>query len=310
MSILFNNIRRASLFYLFPFLIIVLAAAVPVSVLAVTVGPPKIEYRVDPGTVINDSLLLINESGTQQTFWPAFEKFTEVNGEKSFLPAEPTELASWIKLPKSVTLSPGEQKQIPFTIEVPQNAPPGGHFAVIWWGTASPEKQVSIVTRAGILVYLQVSGKINESGKLVSFSTENNQFFFVQLPENFNLRFNNAGNTYLKPQGEILIKNILGQKIANFGVNEINIILLPNDENNLRIAKKFDKPPFALGFYKADLTLRWGDKPESIKKNIWFFVFPWQQVLGGLIVLAVLFFGLKKGIKKYNQWIVSKYVKK
>ena len=300
------NLKVARFIFL---ILIAVFAVMPSFVSAVTVGPPKIEYRADPGTVIEGTIVLINEGGAKQIFWSAFEKFTEVNGEKKFLPGEPTELANWFKLPKSVTLEPKGQKNIPFTIEIPKNAPPGGHFAVIWWGTAPPEgsKQVSIVTRAGILVYLRVSGEVNESGDLTLFSPESGRFFFVSLLENFNVKFRNSGNTYLKPQGEILIKNIFGSKVANFGVNDVSSILLPAGEQNLRIAKKFEKAPFAFGFYKADLSLRWGEKPESIQKNIWFFVFPWKWVLSGIIILAILFFGLKKGIRKYNQWIFSKY---
>ncbi len=301
---------RKLLFVIFLFLIVALIFIAPNFVSAVTVGPAKIEYRADPGTVIEGSLILINDSGAKQTLYSAFEKFTEANGEKKFLPAEPTELANWFNIPKSVTLEPGGQKNIPFTVEIPKNAPPGGHFAVIWWGTASPEsKQVSIVTRAGILVFLRVSGEVNESAELFKFSAGEGKFFWGKMPENFAVFFRNKGNTYLKPQGEILIKNIFGGKIANFGVNEVSSILLPDTETNLRIAKKFEKAPFAFGFYKADLSLRWGEKPESIQKNVWFFVFPWKHVLGGIIILFVLFLGFKKGIKKYNQWIISKYAK-
>ena len=54
-------------------------------------------------------------------------------------------------------------------------------------------------------------------------------FFFFQLPENFNAIFKNDGNTYLKPQGEILIKNIFGRKIAAFNINEISVIFLPDN---------------------------------------------------------------------------------
>ena len=300
--------RRLFFILSFSFLTAAFIIIAPVSVLAVTVGPAKMEYRVDPGAVVENTIILINDSGAKQTLWPAFEKFTEVNGEKKFRPAESTELANWIKLPESVTLEPAEQKRIPFTIEIPQKAPPGGHFAVIWWGTAPPQGpgQVSIVTRAGILVYLQVSGQVNESAEVLRFSAEGKRFFWGKMPESFVVSFRNSGNTYQKPQGEILIKNIFKGKIVDFGVNDVNVIFLPDTEANLRIAKKFNKPPFAFGLYKAELVLRWGEKPESIKKSIWFFVFPWKQALGGIIALAILFFGLKKGIRKYNQWIIKK----
>ncbi len=298
--------RKSLSFYLF--LIAFFTVFVPVFVLAVTVGPAKIEYRIDPGAIISDKLVLINDSGFKQTLYSDFEKFKEINGEKKFLPAEPTELANWVKLPKSITLEINEQKEIPFTIEVPKNAPPGGHFAVIWWGTAPPEsKQVSIVTRAGILVYLRVSGDVKEFAEILKFGAAGGKFFWSKIPEDFVVLFKNSGNTYLKPKGEINVKNIFGSKRAVLAVNDVDIVLLPEGEQNLRIAKKFDKPPFAFGFYRAELSLNWGEKPESIQESVWLFVFPWKYAFGVIIVLIILFFGVKKGINKYNQWIVAKY---
>ena len=237
-------------------LVVVFFTFLPVFVSAITVGPAKIEYRVDPGTIINDTLTIINESNEKQTFYSAFEKFTEINGEKKFLPGEPTELTNWFKLPTKIVLKPGEQQRMPFTVEVPKNAPPGGHFAVIWWGTESPQSsQVSVVTRAGILVYLRVSGEINEAGNLTLFATENNHNFLARLPKSFVVKFKNIGNSYLKPKGDILIKNIFGKEIISFDINETDIILLPNSEADLKITKKFETVPFALGFYKGELSL-------------------------------------------------------
>lgn len=305
-------LRFKLFFYCFLFLILTAGLAVisPNSALAVTVGPAKIEYHTNPGNVINDTLVLINEGETKQTFWPAFEKFFEIDGEKRFFPGEPTELSNWIKLPESITLEPKEQKIIPFTIEVPQNAAAGGHFAVIWWGTAPEgQQQMSIITRAGILVYLQVSGDVSESAQILKFVPEGGKFFWSKIPEDFIVLFKNNGNTFLKPQGEINVKNIFGNKLVNLAVNTANIILLPEGEKNLQISKKFYKPSFTFGFYKAELNLRWGAKPEIIKKNAWFFVLSWQQALSGIIILVVLLFGLRKNIRKYSRWIVSKRAK-
>jgi len=274
---------------------------------AVTIGPAKIEYKVDPGATISDKLFIVNDGQETQTFYAAFEKFVVEGGQMKFLASEPAELSQWFKIEKSVTLKAGEQKEIPFTIEVPKNAPPGGHFAVIWWGTGAPNDQnVSIVTRAGILVFLQVSGEVNEKGEVSEFSLLNGKFFVFQLPEDFVVNFKNQGNTYLKPKGEISIKNIFSSTIAAFKVNSKERIILPNNRQLLDVVKKFDKPPFAFGFYKAELTLRWGEKQNDITRNIWFFVFPWKTVLIVVIILLAFFFLATKGIKKYNQWIIKK----
>lgn len=276
---------------------------------AITIGPAKIEYKTDPGTTISGAFLILNEGQEARTFYAAFEKFTEVDGQKQFLPSEESELTEWFKMEKSVALKAGEQKEIYYTIEVPKNAPPGGHFAVVWWGTAPPSasKQVSIVTRAGILVYLQVSGEVNERGEIIGFSLADEKFLAFKLPEDFVVNFANQGNTYLKPRGEIKIKNIFGSAIAVFNVNAKERIIFPKNVRLFDIAKKFDKLPFVFGPYKAELALNWGEKQNSVLKNFWFFVFPWKTALIAVIILIALLLLFTKGIKKYNQWILKKY---
>ena len=296
------------------FILIALAAGLlvlPSESRAVTVGPAKIEYKTDPGDTISGTIFILNEGQKEQTFYAAFEKFTEVDGQKKFLPTEESELANWFKMEKSATLKAGEQKEIPFTIEVPKNAPPGGHFAVIWWGTAPPDaKQVAIVTRAGILVFLRVSGDVNEKGEVVEFSLSGEKFFVFKLPEDFIVNFKNQGNTYLKPRGELTIKNIFGSAIASFKINSKERIIFPENTQLLDVAKKFDKPPFAFGLYKAELALQWGEKQNDITKTISLFVFPWKTVLFVIIILAALLLVATKGVKKYNRWIVFKYAPK
>jgi hypothetical protein len=274
---------------------------------AITVGPAKIEYKANPGEKINDRLVIINDSQTNQTFYAAFEKFTEVNGEKKFLPSEPTALSEWFKMEKTVTLKPGEQKNIPFTIDIPENAPPGGHFAVIWWGTApNDSKQVSIVTRAGILVYLEVSGEINEKGSVTAFSLPYNKKIVFELPNDFIVNFKNEGNTYLKPKGEITIRNLFNNKIAAYKVNNKERIIFPNNSQILNIAPQFTETPFALGLYKATLALSWGEKDNHFNKTFNFIVFPWKTILVAFIILLITFLIFFKGIRKYNQWIINK----
>ncbi len=280
---------------------------------AVTVGPAKIEIETDPGSVVTGNIHVFNESGEAATFWADFEKFIEVNGERKFLPAEETELASWFEMEKNVTLGATQGKDIPFTINVPKNAPPGGHFAVIWWGTAPPQQegqgeQVSIVTRAGILVFLQISGEVLEKGEVSVFSLLKKKFFVFQLPDDFKVQFKNEGNTYLKPKGEIKIKNIFTSTVAIFSINEKGRNILPGDSRILETAPQFKKKPFTFGFYRAVLSLEWGDaqKPKTFEKSFWFFVFPWKVVLITLITLAALVLLFTKGVKKYNQWIISR----
>ncbi len=303
--------KRQKFFLIFYFLLFIFYFCTFNFVFAVTVGPAKIEYKVNPGEKISDKLFLYNETEQTQTYYASFEKFTIENNEMKFLSGEPTELPNWFKMERSVTLKPKEQKEIPFTIEIPPDAPPGGHFAVIWWGTGAPTKeagQVGVVARAGILVFLQVSGQVNEKGSIVEFSLPGKKFIVFKFPEEFLLKFKNEGNTYLKPKGEIVVKNIFGAKIAYYDVNTKDAIVFPNNTRDLNVLKKFNQPPLGFGLYRAVLNLNWGENQKA-EKTIYFVALNWFVLIAILLIIFVLFL-LPKAIRKYNQYIIEKYSQK
>lgn len=299
----------------------------PLSSLALTVGPVKLEYSIDPGDSISGQILLLNDREETKTFYAVFEKYIEVDDQKQFIAGE-SEIASWFEFPSAVTLGPREQKMIPFTIKVPEDAEPGGHFAVIWWSTAPPVAEpgapgVAIVTRAGILVYLRISGEIDESGQLKSFSTSNQKRFLNYLPINFSIVFEATGNVHLKPIGEIKIKNIFGRTREILKVNEFGLSVLPQSKKTYEATwgpkelvgqkksgffsqLKNEWKGFAFGFYKAELQLEYGEDKKQAEDGFIFFVIPWRILLIAILVLAVLSFGIVKGIKRYNQWIIAK----
>jgi hypothetical protein len=126
-------------------------------------------------------------------------------------------------------------------------------------------------------------------------------------PPDFQVRFKNNGNTYLKPQGDLVIKNIFGKAVLSYKVNDVGRILLPEGEDDLRLTPQFTKKPFLFGFAKADLNLFWGEKPQTLNRQYIFFVFPLIPILVALIVLVGLFFALRIGLRKYRARIIADY---
>lgn len=279
----------------------------PLSAFALTVGPAKMEYSVNPGDIVGGSIFLMNEEQNERTFYSVFEKFTEDEGQKIFLKEE-SDLAVWIKTERSVTLKPGEQRNIPFRIEVPKDAPPGGHFAVMWWSTApaggKTNQPVSIVTRTGILVLLRVSGDIKEEGEVINFSTGNPANIFFSFPINFNVVFQNKGNVHLKPSGKITIKNIFGATKKTLDVNPYSLQILPQSKRGFDV--KWENPNFAFGPYEAQLDLTYGESKKQLAQSIWLGLFPLKILIGSIIALFIIFVVIPKGIKRYNRWIVKR----
>jgi hypothetical protein len=308
------------------------------AVQALTVSPVRFEISGSPGQRLLGEIELFNEQDETRTFYSSFENF-EARGETGtpyFLPGKEG-LATWIEAAAQVTLEPGERKTVPFSIQVPQNAEPGGHFAAIFWGTTLPQAkegvQVAIGAKTGVLVLLTVSGEIKGEAGLLEFSTENKQRIFNSLPITFIYRFQNSGADRIKPEGEIKIKNIFGRTVAVLPANKTEGNVLPNSIRKFEVswektgqetdiggtgsetkigflgAVKKQWKDFHFGRYTAELNLRYGIKNEEAKASYSFYLMPWQLLSIIIIILVVIGFLGFKGLKKYNQWIITKALK-
>jgi len=306
------------------------ALVLPFQAVALTVSPVRFETSGEPGQTLLGEIELFNEQEVAMTFYSSFENF-EARGEAGtpyFTPAKEG-LATWIKAPEKITLEPGERKTVPFSIQIPQDAEPGGHFAAIFWGTTPPQPQeggqVIIGAKTGILVLLTVAGEIKGESGLLEFSTENNQKFFNLLPITFIYRFQNNTTDRIKPIGEIKIKNIFGRTAALLPANKTEGNVLPNSIRKFEVKweEKSEKEKevgffgsvkkqwsdFHFGRYTAPLNLKYGVKNEEAKARYSFFIIPWQLLSIIIIVLLIIGFLSFKGIKRYNQWIIAKALK-
>ena len=313
---------------------------------ALTVSPPKMELTGDPGQIIAGWFDLFNEQDTVKIFYSSFENF-EARGETGnpyFLPST-TGLATWITTSESITLEPGEREKIPFSISIPENVEPGGHFAAIFWSTTPSQVQkggqVAIGAKIGILVLLRVSGELKEGGGLLEFKTEDGKFL-TSLPITFFYRFSNDGGDRIKPAGEIKIKNTLGFTSAVLDANKREGNVLPGSirkftalwhskgqrisdltkMEELELMAKITKEGkekkgffeiagaqwnnFAFGMYNAKLVLTYGQDNKTAEDSFRFFVVPWQLLSIIIIILAAVGFLGFLGLKRYNRWVIKK----
>ena len=295
--------------------------------LALTVSPAKFEFSADPGDTIQSQIILINEQKIPLVFQVSFERMT-VRGEygEPVFTGEKIDLATWIKVtPSKVTLGPGEEKKIPLIIDVPKNADPGGHYAAIFWRTVSPEgggSGMGITMRVAALVLLSVSGEVIELGEILNFRADKE--LVNSLPINFDFGFKNTGTVHLKPEGEIVIKNIFGKRVEILEANSEGYNVLPQSERIFSTSwgskseikgegflaeLKREKTDFALGYYRAILNLEFGEKKETAQTGFGFWVIPWRILLLSFLIFGGISLGITQGVKQYNNWIVAKAIK-
>ncbi|GAG89090.1 unnamed protein product, partial [marine sediment metagenome] len=150
MKKIFRNyfiILGLSLFFVSCLLFLVANTAFAQAV-GIKVSPLRIEKLVDPGEVLEKTIKITNVSDNPKTFYIYLKDFKardEIGGALLIPPGseEGSFLASWIKVTsEGINFAPGEEKEIPVIIEVPEKVGPGGYYGAVVFGTIPPEVMV------------------------------------------------------------------------------------------------------------------------------------------------------------------------
>ncbi|MBI2644595.1 hypothetical protein HYW94_00240 [Candidatus Uhrbacteria bacterium] len=272
---------------------------------ALTIQPVTLdELTLSPGESITKNIKLTNDGSSPVTVQPTFyqaEAALSEDGSASYTKAtSESTLANWIVLKDGgqVTLQSKESKLVPLFISIPQDAPPGGHFAMIGWGIPSSvgDTGVGISGLTGVNVALDVRGQTVEKGEVTYFGTENGVTKFDKLPITFLARFNNGGNRHFKPQGDVKIKNMFGSIVTVLPFNNLpgtgNV--LPRSNREYKVV--WDSG-FAFGKYTALFDVSMGGA-GSASKTFTFWVLPTGLLVLWLIIALVIVVILVLLIKK------------
>ncbi len=304
---------------------------------AITISPPRLELAGDPGSTVSGEVKVTNDSNGVITYYTQVENFEagDETGNPAFVVAKEG-LATWVNVPDSVFAKAGEQVVIPFTIKIPRSTEPGGYFASIFVRTTPPPRsgsEVSIGARLGSLILLRVNGEIQEGVNILEFGSKEKQRFFTSLPVEFYYRFQNTGADRVKPEGDIVIKNLIGMTAKTLSANRSEGSVLPRsirrfespwinaggDKEDVNAVvpapvaggfftqAKYQLTNFAFGYYKANLDIRFGENNNSATETFRFFIFPWQLLISAIVIFVVGFIVLRFMLRRYNRRIIAKH---
>ncbi len=275
--------------------------------LAVKVQPSMIDEVVDAGQVLEGAITVTNENGGTQTYFISTRTVTGMNdtGTPSFSDEhsdDPLEVSSWIKpIQDTVTINVGESVTIPYRIEVPGNASPGGYFGAFFVTREADkvnESGAGVGFHVASLVNLRVKGEVNEDMLFREFSTNNS--FFTKPSVTFTARIENSGTIHQRPMGIISISNMFGKEVGQIKFNENGGAILPRTDRFFEVV--WDQEGFALGRYTAVASIGYGEtKKNTLTKEITFWIIPVREVgfvIGGIIAILLAFI---LGVRSYVQ---------
>jgi hypothetical protein len=256
---------------------------------ALEIAPPVLNVRGNPGDTVKGTINLRDVSPTSLIVTGQVNDFT-AQGEEGLpkLLLEPGEespysMRSWFRPLGQLTLKPKEIQGLPFTIDIPKDAAPGGYFAVVRFSAKAPgidSSGVSLSASVGALIFMRVNGDAKEKLSIVSFNAVDKQkqpkTLLEGTPITFAVRVKNEGNVHEQPTGRIMIKDMFGKTVAGLNVNLPPRNVLPGSIR--RFETKLDETVIGnkklFGRYRAEVSIT-DAKGQTVTDNVTFWIIPW-----------------------------------
>ncbi len=212
-----------------------------------------------PGRVIDDRVVVINSgttAGTVRLF--AVDAVTGQNGGASFPDdaAPRRDVGNWIRLDRAeLTLQPGEEQTVAFTVTIPADATAGQHLGglvaldtVVKQGAAGTLR-IDTQNRMVTAVQVNLPGQAVEQLTVGGVSTggpEGKQLLLLDL--------RNAGNTMIKPVGSLVVTDAGGATVQDLPLKLDTF--LPGDAIQYPVAVQ--RQALGAGQYHAKVGLTYG----------------------------------------------------
>lgn len=260
----------------------------------ITVSPSSQRFEMKAGAAESENLTVIN-NGQSTTKFIVYSRPYSVTNEQYELQfektADNTDLYQWVQFAQTTyTLAPGEQIDIPYTVSVPAQAAPGGHYGIIFVETQPAQNSGESVMRKkriGSLILANVEGDITRQGHLVSSHVA---FWQTAPPVTTSHRVENTGNTDFETTVNTTIKDLFGSVKHQ---HARDYVVYPGTIRNITF--EWDRAPW-FGIFKVDQTITVLDKETQSSQYV--LMLPrWLLV----VVIALIVLGAGYGLLRRNR---------
>lgn len=284
--------------------------------LSVTVTPPLVQLTIGPGETWASTLKVVNNNSYDVTYYAIPVDFNAEGegGTGTFIPLLDTEgdgttLGSWVDISKEPVVVPrGMSADLPFSVRIPADAAPGGQYAAILVGTQPAAGEIDgpsvrVSSYVSTLLFVRIKGEVDERARIREFRSE--KTLYEDPRAEFVLRFENLGNTHLRPQGEIVISNMWGKERGRVQLGQKTAFgnVLPASTRRFTFVWEGEKSLLDIGRYSAVVTLSFGeDSKQNISAKNYFWVVPVVPV--AMTLASLLFFIILVA------WLIRRYIRR
>lgn len=260
----------------------------------IQISPLSYNFEIKDGAGDTGKIIVTNQNSDPLNYVIEVENFSSVSddGAPSFAGIDPegayTTLADWFTFdaPKEGVVEPFKDVTIGFTINIPQGAEPGGHYAAVFARevrkNAEGKTELGVASRVGSLILVTVPGDTKKTGSITEFTYPK---IIWKGPAEFTMKVENTGTVHYDSKANVELSPVayLGKKTnVNLGTHTI----VPNSSRSY-VGSLDKKYPF--GYYKINATATDGNEaPITTAANATLIAIPLMIVIPGLIGLALL----------------------
>ncbi len=269
----------------------------PVAITLTAIPPRTDVIHVKPGETFQTAVKLKNTSNSSQTVTTNAQDFVIGKDGKTPIPVTEAEaaplrwsLASWLTIsPLANELEANQTAVYDVLIQVPADALPGGHYAMILHTPSASnsltQKEANTSTtavnqRVGTLLYVVVDGDIKENAIIRNFTAPQ----WVEFgPTQMKFTVENLSDVHITPTASVEVFDLFGKKMGNATAEALNIF--PYSQRDFSL--QFDQI-WGFGPYTAKLTVPYGENGKIAMAQLQFWMIPYKIVLAVLTVLMTL----------------------
>lgn len=266
---------------------------------SITLSPTSKKYLVDAGKSVSGELTVVNDGAVGYDFIIYARPYSIVGNDytnPSFTKVNQyADLYGWVQFPQTrYHIDAGATLKLPYTINVPQGAGPGGHYGVIFAETQPSEgadeaNAVIRKKRVGSILYVTVNGQYRDEGTAISTDIP---FWQFQPPLHTTTTVKNTGNTDFADTTRLTVRDIFGNKKYE-AIKDYQVL----PETTRVIALDWDKAPW-FGFYKVEVGQKFLDTSTTSEGYVLMMPRYMPIALLVIIIIGVIFYARSRRRKQ------------
>ncbi len=260
--------------------------------LSLTAIPPRLgddgSLVAKPGETLHTQIRVRNTSSEPVHVGTIIEDFIVEEDGRTPIPVlgqndSRWSMSQWIVLDGANQMVPsGESQTISVLIHVPEDALPGGRYAMIMHEpkTNPTLGQTGINQRVGTLVYLRIAGEVNEEAFLRNIKVPS---FLEYGPVPLKFSVENLSDIHIRPTAKVAIFDMFGQEKSQITFESQNVF-----PYTMREFSDTWQTTWGFGRYRAEITAVYGSQSKALTQTVFFWILPIKLIL----IVVLLFFVL------------------